>query len=41
MTSLFSKEQNNVSPLLDGINGFSLLDSTKEIITDQKVILIM
>ncbi|KAH1225080.1 Protein GRAVITROPIC IN THE LIGHT 1 [Glycine soja] len=36
----FSEEENNASPLLDDIDGFSLLDSTEEIITDQKVVVI-
>ena len=38
--SFFSEEENNASPLLDDIDGFSLLDSTEEIIIDQKVIVI-
>ena len=40
MMSFFSEEENNASPLLDDIDGFSLLDSTEEIIIDQKVIVI-
>ncbi|KAG5059844.1 hypothetical protein AAZX31_01G071700 [Glycine max] len=37
----FSEEENNnASPLFDDIDGFSLLDSTEEIIPDQKVVVI-